>query len=128
VRVLLDTHTLIWAKISPGSLSRHVAEIMADPLNEIFVSAATAWEIATKVRLGKLPGADSLERDFLETMEDSGYTLLPIEAESALRAGRLIADHGDPFDRIIAAQALAMDIPVLSTDTKLDAFGVRRLW
>jgi PIN domain nuclease of toxin-antitoxin system len=128
VRVLLDTHTLIWAKISPGSLSRHVAEIMADPLNEIFVSAATAWEIATKVRLGKLPGADSLERDFLETMEDSGYTLLPIEAESALRAGRLIADHGDPFDRIIAAQALAMDIPVLSTDTKLDVFGVRRLW
>jgi PIN domain nuclease of toxin-antitoxin system len=128
VRVLLDTHTLIWAKISPGSLSRHVAEIMADPLNEIFVSAATAWEIATKIRLGKLPGADSLERDFLETMEDSGYTLLPIEAESALRAGRLIADHGDPFDRIIAAQALAMDIPVLSTDTKLDAFGVRRLW
>jgi PIN domain nuclease of toxin-antitoxin system len=101
---------------------------MADPLNEIFVSAATAWEIATKIRLGKLPGADSLERDFLETMEDSGYTLLPIEAESALRAGRLIADHGDPFDRIIAAQALAMDIPVLSTDTKLDAFGVRRLW
>jgi PIN domain nuclease of toxin-antitoxin system len=128
VRVLLDTHTLIWAKISPASLSRQVAEIMADPLNEILVSAATAWEIATKVRLGKLPGADSLERDFLETMENSGYTLLPIEAESALRAGRLIADHGDPFDRIIAAQALAMDIPVLSTDTKLDLFGVRRLW
>jgi PIN domain nuclease of toxin-antitoxin system len=128
VRVLLDTHTLIWAKISPASLSRQVAQIMADPLNEIFVSAATAWEIATKVRLGKLPGADSLERDFLETVEDSGYTLLPIEAESALRAGRLIADHGDPFDRMIAAQALAMDIPVLSTDTKLDLFGVRRLW
>jgi PIN domain nuclease of toxin-antitoxin system len=128
VRVLLDTHTLIWAKISPKSLSRQVAKIMADPLNEIFVSAATAWEIATKVRLGKLPGADSLERNFLETMEDSGYTLLPIEAESALRAGRLIADHGDPFDRIIAAQALAMDIPILSTDAKLDLFGVRRLW
>jgi PIN domain nuclease of toxin-antitoxin system len=128
VRVLLDTHTLIWAKISPKSLSRQVAKIMADPLNEIFVSAATAWEIATKVRLGKLPGADSLERNFLETMEDSGYTLLPIEAESALRAGRLIADHGDPFDRIIAAQALAMDIPILSTDTKLDLFGVLRLW
>lgn len=128
MRVLLDTHTLIWAKISPKSLSRQVAKIMADPRNEIFVSAATAWEIAAKVRLGKLPGADILERDFLETMDSSGYTVLPIEAESALRAGRLIADHGDPFDRIIAAQALAMDIPVLSTDTKLDLFGVRRLW
>jgi PIN domain nuclease of toxin-antitoxin system len=128
VRVLLDTHTLIWAKISPASLSRQVAEIMADPLNEIFVSVATAWEIATKVRLGKLPGADRLEIDFLETMEDSGYQLLPIDAESALRAGRLIADHGDPFDRFIASQALAMDIPVLSKDPKLDVFGVRRLW
>jgi len=128
VRVLLDTHTLIWAKISPASLSRQVAQIISDPRNEILVSAATAWEIATKVRLGKLPGAESLERNFLETIADSGYTLLSIDAESALRAGRLIEDHGDPFDRIIAAQALAMDIPVLSKDTELDAFGVRRLW
>jgi PIN domain nuclease of toxin-antitoxin system len=128
VRVLLDTHTLIWAKISPKFLSRQVAKIMADPLNEIFVSAATAWEIATKVRLGKLPGADGLERNFLETIEDSGYTLVPIDAESALRAGRLIADQGDPFDRMLAAQSLASDIPILSKDPKLDAFGVRRLW
>jgi PIN domain nuclease of toxin-antitoxin system len=128
VRVLLDTHTLIWAKISPKSLSRQVAKIMADPLNEIFVSAATAWEIATKVRLGKLPGAEGLERNFLEAIEDSGYTLVPIDAESALRAGRLIADHGDPFDRTLAAQSLASDIPILSKDTKLDVFGVRRLW
>jgi PIN domain nuclease of toxin-antitoxin system len=128
VRVLLDTHTLIWAKISPKSLSRQVAKIMADPLNEIFVSAATAWEIATKVRLGKLPGAEGLERNFLEAIEDSGYTLVPIDAESALRAGRLIADHGDPFDRMLAAQSLASDIPILSKDPKLDAFGVRRLW
>jgi PIN domain nuclease of toxin-antitoxin system len=128
VRVLLDTHTLIWAKISPKSLSRQVAKIMADPLNEIFVSAATAWEIATKVRLGKLHGAEGLERNFLETIEDSGYTLVPIDAESALRAGRLIADHGDPFDRMLAAQSLASDIPILSKDPKLDAFGVRRLW
>jgi PIN domain nuclease of toxin-antitoxin system len=128
VRVLLDTHTLLWAKISPKSLSRQVAEILANPLNVIFVSAATAWEIATKVRLGKLPGAVSLERDFLEIIEDSGYTLLPIDAENGLRAGRLIGDHGDPFDRMIAAQALDMDIPVLSADTKLDEFGIRRLW
>jgi PIN domain nuclease of toxin-antitoxin system len=128
VRVLLDTHTLLWAKISPALLSRQVAEIMADPINVIFVSAASAWELATKVRLGKLPGAEGLERDFLESMDDSGYTLVSIDAGSALRAGRLIGDRVDPFDRIIAAQALAMDIPVLSIDKKLDAFGVRRLW
>ena len=94
----------------------------------ILVSAASAWEIATKVRLGKLPGAESLEKDFLDVMEDAGYTLLSIDADSALRAGRLIGEHRDPFDRMIAAQSLAEDIPVLSTDSKLDLFGVRRIW
>jgi PIN domain nuclease of toxin-antitoxin system len=81
VRVLVDTHTLLWAKISPEKLSRHAAEIIADPLNVIFVSAVSAWEIATKVRLGKLPGFERLERDLLEVMEESGYTLLSIEAQ-----------------------------------------------
>jgi PIN domain nuclease of toxin-antitoxin system len=128
VRVLLDTHALLWAKISPEKLGRQAAEIMARPLNVVFVSAASAWEIATKVRLGKLPGLERLERDFLEIMEQSGYTLLPIDVANALRAARFTAPHRDPFDRIIAAQALAMDIPVLSKDPKLDGFGVRRLW
>ena len=125
---MLDTHTLVWATTSPTLLSRRASAILADQSNGIFVSAASAWEIATKVRLGKLRGAEKLERDFLATMEGAGYTLLPIDAESALRAGRFTAVHGDPFDRMIAAQAIASDIPVLSTDTKLDAFGVRRLW
>ncbi len=96
--------------------------------NEIFVSAATAWEIATKVRLGKLPEAEEMEREFLNDMRTLGYTLLPVTVEEGLRAGRLVGDHGDPFDRMLAAQALAMDIPILSTDKALDAFGIRRIW
>ena len=128
MRVLLDTHALLWAKISPEKLGRQAAEIIAQPLNVVFVSAASAWEIATKVRLGKLPGLEKLERDFLEIMEQSGYTLLPIDVANALRAARFTAPHRDPFDRMIAAQALAMDIPVLSKDPKLELFGVRRLW
>jgi PIN domain nuclease of toxin-antitoxin system len=128
VRVLLDTHTLLWAKISPEKLSRQAAEIMAEPLNVVFVSAVSAWEISTKVRLGKLPGLEKLERDFLEVMEHSGYTPLPIDVANALRAGRFTAPHRDPFDRMLAAQALASDIPILSKDPKLDVFGVRRLW
>jgi PIN domain nuclease of toxin-antitoxin system len=128
VRVLLDTQTLLWAKISPEKLSRQASEIMAQPLNVVFVSAASAWEIATKVRLGKLPGLERLERDFLEIMDQSGYTLLSIDVPNALRAARFPAPHRDPFDRMIAAQALAMDIPVLSKDPRLDGFGVRRLW
>jgi PIN domain nuclease of toxin-antitoxin system len=128
VRVLLDTHALLWAKISPEKLGRQAAEIMARPLNVVFVSAASALEIATKVRLHKLPALERLERDFLEIMDQSGYTLLPIDVANALRAARFTAPHRDPFDRMIAAQALAMDIPVLSKDQKLDVFGVRRLW
>jgi PIN domain nuclease of toxin-antitoxin system len=128
VRVLLDTHALLWAKISPEKLGRQAAEILAQPLNVVFVSAASAWELATKVRLGKLPGLERLERDFLEIMEQSGYTLLPIDVANALRAARFTAPHRDPFDRMLAAQALASDMPILSKDTKLDAFGVRRLW
>ena len=92
------------------------------------VSAASAWEIATKVRLGRLPGAEDLERNYLDVMELAGYTLLSVDSEAALRAGRLVSEHRDPFDRMIAAQALALDIPVVSPDSAFDPFGVRRLW
>lgn len=128
VKVLLDTCTVIWATLSPSSLSPKARETIVDEANVILVSAASAWEIATKVRLGKLPGAEKLERDYLDVMEDAGYTLLAIDTESALRAGRLAAEHRDPFDCIIAAHALALDIPVLSPDPLLDPFGVRRVW
>jgi PIN domain nuclease of toxin-antitoxin system len=128
VKVLLDTHTLLWAIINPELLSRKAAKIIDDKTGIMLVSAASAWEIATKVRLGKLPHAEALEHDFPQILHDLGYALLSIDAEAALRAGRFAARHGDPFDRIIAAQALQLDIPVISLDAKLDAFGVRRIW
>jgi PIN domain nuclease of toxin-antitoxin system len=128
VKVLLDTCTLIWATLSPSALSREVRQIVADESNVVFVSAASAWEIATKVRLGKLPGAEKLERNFMDVLEAAGYTPLAVDIASALRAGRLVAPHRDPFDRMIAAQALGQDIPVLSPDLQLDQFSVRRIW
>jgi PIN domain nuclease of toxin-antitoxin system len=128
VKVLLDTCTVIWATLTPSTLSQQARETIGDEGNVVLVSAASAWEIATKVRTGKLPGAEKLERDYLEVMEEAGYTQLPIDTESALRAGRLVGQHRDPFDRMIAAQALALDIPVLSPDSQLDEFGVRRMW
>jgi PIN domain nuclease of toxin-antitoxin system len=128
VKVLLDTCTLIWATLSPSTLSSLAREIISDEDNVILVSAAAAWEIATKVRAGKLPGAEKLERDFLDVMNDAGYTLLSIDVAAALRAGRLLAEHRDPFDRMIAAQALALDIAILSPDSLLDQFGARRIW
>jgi PIN domain nuclease of toxin-antitoxin system len=128
VKALLDTHALLWAVINPELLSRQAAALIADESNIIVVSAASAWEIATKVRIGKLPHAGEMEREFLDVIEDAGYVLLAIEAADALRAGRLAGDHGDPFDRMIAAQALAGDVPVISNDTRLDVFRVRRIW
>ena len=128
MRVLLDTHVLLWATLAPGSLSKRASKIIANRVNRILESAASAWEIATKVRFGRLPGAERLERDFLDVIEGADYTLVPISAEVALRAGRFPSDYRDPFDRVIAAQALHEDIPVLSADGKLDTFLVQRIW
>ncbi len=128
MRVLLDTHTLLWAFLSPIQLSRPSTEIIADHANTILVSPVSAWEIATKVRKGQLPQAEKLERAFTDKVKEAGYELTCISVENALRAGRFTGSHRDPFDRILAAQALAMDIPILSTDKELDAFGVRRIW
>lgn len=128
MKVLVDTCVLIWATMSPSALSPKAREAIADQKNVILVSAASAWEIATKVRLGKLPGAEKLEREYLEVMVDAGYTLLDLDTATALRAGRMTAEHRDPFDRMIAAQAIGQDVPVLSPDSQLDQFGVRRIW
>ncbi len=128
MKVLLDTHALVWAVASPKSLSTSASLVIADLETEMFVSAASVWEIATKVRLGKLPEAVELERRMFEGVSAVGYTILPIDGGLALRSGRLPGIHGDPFDRIIAAQALTLDMPVISKDSKLDSFGVHRIW
>jgi PIN domain nuclease of toxin-antitoxin system len=128
VKVLLDSCTLLWATLSPATLSQPAREIIGDPANVILVSAASAWEIAMKVRLGKLAGAENLERNFLEVMEAAGYTLVEIDTAAALRAGRMTAAHRDPFDRMLAAQAIALDIPILSLDAQLERLGTRRIW
>jgi PIN domain nuclease of toxin-antitoxin system len=114
--------------MSPSALSPKARKTIADKGNVILVSAVSAWEIATKVRLGKLPGAEKLERNYPDVMAVAGYTLLDLDTASALRAGRLPTEHRDPFDRMIAAQALGGDVPVLSPDSQLDQFGVRRIW
>jgi PIN domain nuclease of toxin-antitoxin system len=128
LRALLDTHALLWSAFTPVHLSDKVRQILADDTHQLFVSVASAYEIANKVRRGKLPEAESLERSFVKSVTDAGFVILSLEAEVALLAGRMSDIHRDPWDRIIAAQALAWDIPVLSIDSKLDHFGVRRIW
>ena len=128
MKVLLDTHALLWAYIAPSSLSKEATKIITSDASILMVSVASVWEIATKVRNGKLPEAANPERGLLETLNEDGYALISIDAENALRAARLAGDHRDPFDRMIAAQAIALDIPVISKDPRLDSFGVRRIW
>jgi len=128
VRVLLDTHALIWAITDPARLSRPASTTISNQANEILVSAASAWEIGTKVRLGKLPAAQAFEESLVETIESAGYSQLSIDIATALRAARLPGQHRDPFDRMLAAQALDLDIPIISADRQLDVFGIRRIW
>lgn len=125
---LLDTHAIVWAGQSQQRLGSEARAVFSDPSAVLLVSAASAWEIATKVRLGKLPEAAALEINFVKLIATAGFKLVSISAEHALRAGRMPGEHRDPWDRMIAAQALAMDIPVISGDAKLDGFGVRRIW
>ena len=128
MRILLDTHTLLWAAFDEDSLSPRARRIVQSPGNEIIVSAASAWEVATKYRLGKLDFARDLAENFVAEVTAAGYLLLPISPEHAQRAGLLPGDHKDPFDRMLAAQALHEDMPLLSNDPQFDVFGVRREW
>lgn len=128
MRILLDTHTLLWAAFDEDTLSPRARRLIQSPGNEIIVSAATAWEVATKYRLGKLDFARNLAENFISEVSASGYLLLPISPEHAVRAGLLPGNHKDPFDRMLAAQALHEDMPVLSNDPQFDIFGVRREW
>ncbi len=101
---------------------------VADPENVILVSAASAWEITTKHRLGKLPGADVVAEDVQAYLEDQGFLQLPITVAHAERAGRLPDLHRDPFDRMLIAQSLAHDLPVVSIESLFDVYGIRRIW
>ena len=97
-------------------------------MNDIFVSAVSAWEIATKHRLGKLPEADRLAGDIRAGIAWQGFDELPITVADAERAGRLHGSHRDPFDRMLIAQALAHDLVIVSNEEAFDSYGVHRLW
>ena len=128
MQALLDTHALLWWLSDEPALTTAARKIIADTKNLIFVSAASAWEIATKVRLGKLPTAADLAADFASHLEREGFQMLTITWDHAIRAGVLPGPHRDPFDRMLIAQAQAENIPILSNEALFDAYGIRRVW
>ena len=128
MRVLLDTHAFLWWIADSARLSGPARTAIADELNDIVVSAASAWEIATKFRIGKLSGCEAVAIDVAGHIAGQGFEELAIDVADAERAGRLHGLHRDPFDRMLAAQALAREFPVVSVDPVFDLFGVARLW
>ncbi len=128
MRILIDTHYILWAALNPSEIKPWVRRLLADLKNEILVSSASVYEISLKVRLGKIPDAAEFEADLLANIEEKlGFTILPLDPQSMYRAARFEGTHADPFDRMIAAQAIQNNLPLLSVDARLDAFGVRRM-
>jgi PIN domain nuclease of toxin-antitoxin system len=128
MRFLLDTHTLLWCFNGSRSLSLRARRLIEDGGNEILVSAASAWEIATKVRLGKLATGEELVSDLEGYLNQLGCAALPISLDHAVRAGRLPGEHRDPFDRMLIAQAQAEDLKIISNDRIFDDYHVQRIW
>jgi PIN domain nuclease of toxin-antitoxin system len=128
VRFLLDTHTLLWCFNDSRSLSLTARKIIEEGSNEILVSAASGWELATKVRMGKLPTGEELMSDLDRYLAQLGFESLPISLQHAVRAGRLPGEHRDPFDRMLISQALIEDLPIISNDRVFDEYQVRRIW
>jgi PIN domain nuclease of toxin-antitoxin system len=128
VRLLLDTHTLLWALADDPKLSKRARETLSAFENEVFVSSASAWEISIKHRLGKLPHATSLVGNIRGIVEQQGFRPLPISIEHADRAGSLPGEHRDPFDRILIAQAQLENLIMISNERLFDSYGVTRIW
>jgi PIN domain nuclease of toxin-antitoxin system len=127
VKILLDTHALIWWFGNESKLSPRASSIIANQNNTVLVSAAVGWELAIKVNLGKFEGL-SLATELPRYTEEEGFEQLPINMEQAVRAGLLPLHHRDPFDRLLVAQAQALNMPILSADAVLDQYDVKRVW
>jgi PIN domain nuclease of toxin-antitoxin system len=127
MRLLLDTHTLLWWVANDPALSVQADQLLNDSTHEVFVSAASAWEATTKARLGKL-AAGPLVQNFAAEVRQQGFLALAITMEHAQRAGSLPGPHKDPFDRMLIAQAQAENLVLVSNESVFDRYGVQRLW
>ncbi|MFT7621293.1 MAG: PIN domain nuclease of toxin-antitoxin system [Myxococcota bacterium] len=125
---LLDTHTFLWMRHTPQRLGPAVSAICADPDSKLSLSLVSAWEIAIKLSIGKLRLPQPLAQILADARTHRGIATLPIEEKHVLRVEHLPFHHRDPFDRLLAAQALEDGLIFLSADTTFDAYAVKRVW
>lgn len=128
MKLLLDTHALLWWWTDDPQLSPTARALIADEGNIVLVSAASAWEIATKHRLGKLPEAGEAIPRFNELVAADGFEHLPINYLHGLKAGAYAVEHRDPFDRVLAAQAELESAQLVTRDPAFAQFGTRVVW
>jgi PIN domain nuclease of toxin-antitoxin system len=128
MKLLLDTHAFVWLVEAPDQLSARVRDAIADPGTDVFVSAASAWEIATKVSLGKMAFDATFLDDFDRRVQALGFDPLPVTSVHAVTGARLAGNHRDPFDRMLAGQALTEGLVLATRDAKLPSLGVPVFW
>ncbi len=128
MRLLLDTHAFIWWLADHKSLSRKAHAAIEEPGNEVFVSAASAWEITTKFRIGKLDNAEVVAVDVAASINNEGFMPLAVSVAHGEIAGSLPGNHRDPFDRMLIAQAMLESMIFVSNEARFDAFAIKRLW
>lgn len=128
VNILLDTHALLWWLLDDPRLSARAREAIKNPDHAIYASSASAWEIATKFRLGKLPEAQAVAENLPELLRRGRIAELPISTEHALAAGALRSDHRDPFDRMLIAQARLERMPVVTADAAFNGHKIHIIW
>ena len=128
MKILLDTHTFLWWITDDQKLSGRAREIISDGSNELFLSAATGWEIAIKVKIGRLKLPEEPIRFILEQMRINAIQSLPIQMNHALHVSTLPQHHRDPFDRLLIATAQLEGLPILSSDHQLANYQVEVIW
>ncbi len=128
MRVLLDTHAFLWFVWNDKKLTHHARTLIEDAANNIYLSAASVWEIGIKVGTGKLSVGQDVKIFLTEHLIKNQISLLPITIPHAALIATLPQHHKDPFDRLLVAQSLVEDMPLISIDTPFDAYGVQRFW
>ena len=128
MNLLLDTHTFLWFIAGSSNLSKKARTLIEDADNQIFLSSASLWEIAIKISLGKLKLVDSFETFIPQQLEVNGIEMLNIAISHTAVVAQLPFHHRDPFDRLLIAQAVAEEMPIVSGDEEFDKYEITRLW